>query len=580
MSAAALIAICLACVQATEPPAAGAVDPAVADAMIGNLDDPRFEVRHLAAQRLRELASASGGTSPEEWSSYLRCKLLGPCSVEVRLTLGAILNRLPSVEPLPEGGASMPGLEQLAASLASDTPAERAWAEEQLSWRSRRPDQAARVMAAIRRLMANPVESEEHRQRLWSIYDRAFLTRACTDKPGWPDETVADDSIRRRIRAVASAGSAGGGDTAMQAESSQRDLLEMMVRDDLFPRVAQEINEALQEKELTDAGRRRLTALFDLTRPALAAELWSNGEIVTIQHLFVGIPQRPDGGVRDTHFDRIDDQTAHCVSGNSLIPGDYPVGVAFPHPDPLKTSPIYRLTSLPDFARRLRYLAEASDEDSIRWKRLSEQAMAAFVSRQQTLTPPQIAMLAQLEPSVVSRFAGAYLTTVEDAVDQSLIIPGTQITASRHGMVAWQLAQFGSIDAMPGLMEAERTERILIPAGDVRIRAGYLALLAIAARSPPSDANPWLAALAARHEPCLESATARADVSASAAALLLARLGRTASTFDLAETESPIPSLSVGLYHFRSEDGRRRFADWLSATAPQLIPAGSDHVLP
>src|SRR4029078_5820862 len=85
----------------------------------------------------------------------------------------------------------------------------------------------------------------------------------------------------------------------------------------------------------------RLREIADFARPAMAAEVWTHSSFdwehrqhVTVQHLLVDVPQYPEISTKATHFDRIDDKTAHCVSGNNLTPGDYPVGGAIPHPPP------------------------------------------------------------------------------------------------------------------------------------------------------------------------------------------------------------------------------------------------------
>ena len=58
-----------------------------------------------------------------------------------------------------------------------------------------------------------------------------------------------------------------------------------------------------------------LQNLADFARPAMAAEVWSNRINGTVQYLLIGVPQFNERSPRPTHFDRIDDQTAHCVSG-------------------------------------------------------------------------------------------------------------------------------------------------------------------------------------------------------------------------------------------------------------------------
>ncbi len=76
-----------------------------------------------------------------------------------------------------------------------------------------------------------------------------------------------------------------------------------------------------------------LQELVDFARPCLAAEVWSNHAHMTVQYLIVDLPQYNEMTGLSTHFDRIDDLTAHCVSGNSLTEGNYPVRIAIPHPE-------------------------------------------------------------------------------------------------------------------------------------------------------------------------------------------------------------------------------------------------------
>src|SRR6185436_7373937 len=110
-------------------------------------------------------------------------------------------------------------------------------------------------------------------------------------------------------------------------------------------------------KAIEEAGdaatEQRLRAVYEWTQPAMVAEIWSAQRHVTIQYLLVDVPQFPEGGLRATHFDSIDERTAHCVSGNSLVPGDYAVGVAIPHPEGREV--MFHLQNLPTPRRRLAY---------------------------------------------------------------------------------------------------------------------------------------------------------------------------------------------------------------------------------
>ena len=64
----------------------------------------------------------------------------------------------------------------------------------------------------------------------------------------------------------------------------------------------------------------------------MVAEYWQAGRHTGVQHLLIGIPNHSPNAQRASHFDRIDESTAHCVSGNALSPGDYPVDVFLGHP--------------------------------------------------------------------------------------------------------------------------------------------------------------------------------------------------------------------------------------------------------
>ena len=124
------------------------------------------------------------------------------------------------------------------------------------------------------------------------------------------------------------------------APGTLRSGRQQIARQELLERLAQGTRAraaqgALQRRlaATTDAGATaRLQERLDLCRPAMVAECWMGRRVLGRQHLLVGVPSKPPGAERPSHFDRIDDRVAHCVSGNSLSPGDYPVGVAFPHP--------------------------------------------------------------------------------------------------------------------------------------------------------------------------------------------------------------------------------------------------------
>ena len=119
---------------------------------------------------------------------------------------------------------------------------------------------------------------------------------------------------------------------AIRRRIARQELLDVLSQDREVPRVKAAIEAHLRGK-LDHEAAAGLKELLDLTRPALVAESWSGGKQMLEQHLVVGQPMHIPGAAHPSHFDRADDHVAHCVSGNSLTPGDYPVGVAFPAPN-------------------------------------------------------------------------------------------------------------------------------------------------------------------------------------------------------------------------------------------------------
>src|SRR5262249_10579265 len=146
------------------------------------------------------------------------------------------------------------------------------------------------------------------------------------------------------------------------------------------------------------AAEQRLKSLYEWTRPAMVAEIWSGHHNVTIQYLLIDVPQFPEGGVRATHFDHIDDRTAHCVSGNSLTPGDYPVGVAIPHPEGRDV--IFHLLNLPTPRRRLAYTYRAKRDEGTRLKELSQRTVDQVLADKRILSEQEITILMQLDSAV------------------------------------------------------------------------------------------------------------------------------------------------------------------------------------
>ena len=299
----------------------------------------------------------------------------------------------------------------------------------------------------------------------------------------------------------------------------------------------------------------------------MVAEYWYGRRHTTEQHLLVGVPSQAPIATRPSHFDRIDDRTAHCVSGNTLSPGDYPVGVAFPSPRP--PNGFFHLVNLPTPRRRMAYTHYVRTDESERLAALSRRTLERMLARKSELSVPEVLMLAQLDPREVSRFAGEYFHLVGDrhllSADPMAAMwhDPRQGRPSRFGMICAQLAVDGTKEATPGLLKAINKDRFLPPSSSAPYRLHWLAALAIAKRDPWPSADTWLAGSISRNEPLVEGRADGPESGATAAGLLLGRHRQRPGRFDLLPVPEPL-LLRVGVegYRFGSADAPRKIQFW------------------
>ena len=340
----------------------------------------------------------------------------------------------------------------------------------------------------------------------------------------------------------------------------------------------------------------------------MLAEFWTRlnlhmpSRLMGAQYLIVGVPVLGPGADRPSHFDRIDDHLAHCVSGQNLSPGDYPVGVAIPHPK--AAGSLFHLVNLTSPRRQMAYfcqwhlddtkpLSELTQPDiqgrrfprseAVEARRLAELSRRTFewlLARKQPLSPQEVHMLRQLDAAELSRFAGALFAAIEDrpmpegALDAQ---PGMSLQPfgdpfggpiqrsqpSRHAMICELLAVEGTHEAADGLLRAIEMHRFLPATARAPYRTPWIAALAIANRDPWPKVDAWLAGLVARTERLVENRAEGPELGATAAALLLTRHGQSARQFGLRDTPDAFFS-SAGLtaYRFRSPDLRAKVLTW------------------
>ncbi len=454
---------------------------------------------------------------------------------------------------------------------------------------ARRDAAQARLMAAVaesrnlntlvertKSRLAESRGSLDARRRVESVWQAvwsAWLNHEL--KPGELSEVTdagIESTINQLMRVAGNAEEPT--DVARGHATAERELLYLLARDDVLPRVRAALERRLRDAEaspLPPDAADRLQAIYDWSRPAMVAEFWEQGEHKAIQHLILGVPNQPANAPKPSLFDRCDERTAHCVSGNSLSPGDWPVGVFFPHPSSLQDGAQFHLKNLPTPRRRLAYQYEVPTElsrerqqalDAARRKAITRNTCRRWLEEKRRLANRELDMLAVLDPEEVSLFAADYLATVPDER-----IPHDSPTAfgngSSHGLFCYQLSRIGTASAGVALQKAIDRKLVLLPVEETPYRMDWVALLVVAERYTWPGRDAWLAEHIASTDAINIHEPEAADVGASVAAVLVRASGGSESEFNLRRHEFPeLIDLENPGFGFTRPEGRTAVEKW------------------
>ncbi len=554
--------------------------------LLGQLDSDDFTIRRHAAERLDALVTMPehGRLLAAEFRQMLREQNV---SFEVRWHLDRWLRRLPVLPPEPPGTASPEELDRLVHRLDADAYAVRLAAVRRLEWLLGNGKLVGPVTLRVKARFAEDALSEAAAKYLDEVWAGLRPVWSQSDPADWNLPEVTDDAISGWVNDFVATGWAGvDSRRPSSARTAERELNDLLMRDEYVPRVAAALKARLDKPADLDA-HTRLAALLDETRPAMVAESWQHRRHLAEQHLLVGVASQSVGAPRPSHFDRIDDRTAHCVCGSSLSPGDYPVGVAIPHPR--STDILFHLINLPTPRRRLWYERHALIDQTIRLHELSRRTVDRLRGQEQPLDEDDLRAFAGLDPGEVSRFAAWYLSAVADsplppweprpdpyAPGQFIPLPPPTYLGgrpSRHGALCLLLAAEGTRAAAPGLLTTIEQNHFEPPSEEAPYRLDWIALLAIAQRDPWSEANAWLVLAVTLQEPLRLTGEPAAEIGATAAAILLIRQGQPFPEFNL-EPAADEPMAAMGLtgYRFTDPTGRQRVLQWHKERAPVSGP--------
>lgn len=555
--------------------------------LVDRLNDDDYGVRNEARLQLFRLSQDSA--HGDEVRRLVERYFLDPKqSLEVRDALRPLLPLKPAApasEAVPPGqlpaaskdapAAVLPGESELDALLASlDDPRfdARDRAEQRLLAAAVSPAVCGLLLERLAALSERGDAAADAARRWQNIWQTAWGTWLADGANAWHPQPPDDARLQATLDRLV--GPDAGDERAawLRPRAAAERLLLLWLADE---RTSAATAAALGRRLADDPPigvAERLDAIYAWTRPAMAAEFWMGGKHRAVQHLVIGVPNQPDLAPKPSLFDRCDDKTAHCVSGNSLAVGDHPVGVFFPHPNETQTDAQFHLVNLPTPRRRLAYefvfpiLKKTDLElDAISDRRhgpITRRTVDFLLERRRLLMPREIDMFRYLDPVEASRFVEPYLSGVADErYDDGS--PTAFGNGSLHGWFCYTISQLGTPAAGRGLAAAIDRDRILEPTAAKPYRIEWIAAFYLASQAPWEGVDAWLAKQIDRTEPLRIDEPEAADVGASAAALLLARHGEEPSAFHLERhVFDELIDLENPGFRFTKPEGREKVKRW------------------
>ncbi len=537
--------------------------------LFADLDSSEFSVRTGAFERLQELSVAPGARQLLA-ESVEQAMVATEISFEVRKQLERVRRGLPAVSLPPSLTIDAEMIDGLLRQLGDDSYARRLGAASRLCWLLGNAEAVDLVYRQVKRIAGDEHLKGEQIRSLQQIYEDARAAWLEADRRKEDPEASAEQVGELVKRLVSSA--PNDKFRLTNEPAALVEIRDLLASDANIGPIRKILEARLAEGGLSPEAERHLTELVELTRPAMVAEFWNESRHANTQRLLVGVPSVTESGT--SHFDRIDDQTAHVVAGVNLAEGDYPVGVAIPHPsaDPRYHSAFFHLVNLPTPRRRMAYEYRVKDDEVTRYAALASRTLERYLARKEPLNEREVSTITQFDPCAVSGFAGRYLATVDDrplnersGPDVSRPIGGNidQSVLSIHALLSSWLAVKGTRDAVPGLLTAIEEGRVLPPGQSLPYRFDRLAALAIARRDPWVEVDRWLQSVLNRREGLVQGEVDGPELGATAAAILLERHGRKPDEFGLLPSGDPmVRQYGPGTFRYGTPSGPEKVAEW------------------
>jgi hypothetical protein len=453
------------------------------------------------------------------------------------------------------------------------------------------------VYRTLKNAAADATNTVDTRVAVSALLDVARYTWL-TSRAENEDRPPSEQQMAQWVNALIAAEGRDGGainnserrKTSITRAAAEWELVDALTYDSCASAVRRAIEKA-RRQDLDDDAAARLGRLEAWTRPGLVVEYWQRRHISAIQYFLVGVPSAAPGSARQTRFDKVTSDVAVCGSGNAFSPGEYPLGVAFPHPR--QQAAFFHFVSLPTARERLLYQYEVKFEsEQERLRAITTRTLAPALAASRALDDAQLWLLGQLDQPTVARLLNEYFAEVPDKpFDLSELAPMLTDVSSVHRTACLMLALDGSYEVLPALVECAKGKRALGLSTDEPQAIPWIAALAIATRQPWQGVDSWLADLVPLSDRICFGQEQQGDIGATAAAMLLARNGQQPESFGLIAREplrrglldrfeSPINAdyrrrmfedrmfkqLGVTPYHFATSSGRADVTAWWHAS--------------
>ena len=267
--------------------------------------------------------------------------------------------------------------------------------------------------------------------------------------------------------------------------------------------VEKSLREAENRPNVPETEKTVLRHLLTLTSQRIAVEFWKDGRLDHSQILEIGVPQKSGTMLKASFFDKLDENEAHCASGNSLTEGFHPLNRALPLPK--NPGEFFHIMNISSPRRQLTYSQITGEYPQERWLEIVRRTLLPKLERKEMLTLNDLVLLASVEPEGMVALATRFLNEMKDSpivieandpFRVNRVVPDVYASFSGkqtcHTLLCQILGKYGTRNSVEGLLSAIQAGKTPACGESRQYAAGYIAAFQIAQRDPWETVDDWL----------------------------------------------------------------------------------------